>query len=69
MTRVHGTGSPVACYAISQFHISSLSDAGGSKNMHSTVLREPPDKMLQPISIVHVEDFILDFPELGNVFL
>ncbi|HTS06323.1 MAG TPA: hypothetical protein VMP68_12135 [Candidatus Eisenbacteria bacterium] len=66
---VHGTGSPVACYAISQFHISSLSDARGGKNMHPTVMRKPFDKEVQAVRIIHVKDLVLNLPEFCDVFL
>ena len=68
-TGVDGAGSPVACYAISQFHISSLSDAGGSKDVPLAIVRELFKKTVQPISVVHVKNLVFDLPELCNIFL
>ena len=68
MTGVHGTGSPVAHYAISQFHISSLSDAGGSMDVHSAIMREPFKMMVQPISVIQVNDLVFDFSEFCDIF-
>jgi len=50
-------------------HISSLSDARGSKNMHSTVMRKPFDKKVQAVCIIHVKDLVLNLPEFCDVFL
>ena len=54
---------------ISQFHISTLSDAGGGKDMHSAIVRERVNKVLQPVSVVYVKDLIFDFPEFCDIFL
>ena len=48
-TGVHGTGSPVSRYAVSQFHISSLSDAKDSKNMHLALVGKLFNKEVQPV--------------------
>ena len=69
MMGVHGTGSPVVCYAISQFHISSLSDARGSKDVHSAIVRELFKKTVQLISVIHVKDLVFNVPKLCNIFL
>jgi len=37
--------------------------------MHSAIVREPVNKVLQPVSVVHVKDLIFDFPEFCDIFL
>ena len=69
MTEVDGAGSPVVCYTISQFYISILSDSGGSKNMHSAIVRNSVKKVLQPVIVVHVKDLIFEFPKFCEIFL
>ena len=66
---VHGAGSPVTCYVISQYHISNLSDARGGKDVYLVIVRELFKKMVQLISVVYVKDLVFNVSELCNIFL